>query len=168
MVSFHNLVVRVLQQYGFEVSADDGLVTGTKDGSTVTVGIFQKASKADIDRFISAVKEREGGKVAAFLDDLPQELRERLQARSVSIWDKAVIEEELGRAIISHIEGDEGTIFEALSSPEFKETTEPESGGAKLPLLVEGVAPEQEMIMKPILGMEHAKEIGDKTISGFR
>ncbi|MBI5000743.1 MAG: hypothetical protein HZB92_04350 [Euryarchaeota archaeon] len=168
MVSFHNLVVRVLQRYGFEVSARDGLIEGTKDGATVTVGVFQGAAKEDVGRFIEAVRERDGGKIAAFLDDVTQETRERLEKRSITVWDKAAIEEELGRAIVSHVDGSEGSIFEALSSPDINAAAEPANGGAKLPLLVESGGAEREMIMRPILGAEHAKEIGDKTISGFR
>ncbi|MEW5937412.1 MAG: hypothetical protein AB1665_06315 [Candidatus Thermoplasmatota archaeon] len=161
MVSFHNLITRVLGAYGFDVMTADGILRGVRNGTTLAIGTFSTADPVEIERFLKKVEGAEGMVIAAFLVEIGDEPRALLESRGIVVWDKNALEEEIGQAILTHLGSGGRGLFAPLAAREPAQGRE-----TPLPLLVEDDG-EREAVLKPILGLEDAQEVGRKTVSGF-
>ncbi len=167
MVSFKNIITHILQEHGFEVFERDGILYGERGSETVSVGIFDEASVANIQKFSDAVADIKGNHIFCIPADIAPEIEQMAAARNIIIWRKEDVESEIGRAVISHISstGEQSLLKELMGARPDIEVTGPE----KLPVVVErlGTGGGQKVV-KLKLELEDVKEISDKTVKGFK
>jgi hypothetical protein len=162
MTSLAHLVTEILQARDFEVYPRDGYMLARREGREVVFFLMPTPDRAAADAFVARFKSGPAKKVIATLSPVPPAFLGSLD-RSVTLWDRAALEHEIGRTRIERVVGDKdhGLVDELLAddfprmvSPELLEDIQDPSVG--------------ERIVRPVVGSEDIRELSRKTVSGFR
>lgn len=162
MSSLAHLITEILQARDFEVSGHEGYLCARKGGRKVVFFLMAAPDRAAADAFIDRFKDRPVKRVIATLDPLPPSFLDSLD-RSVTVWDRAALEHEIGRTRIEGVMGDrDHGLVDELVADDFPRLVSPE--------LLEDVqdASIGERIVRPVVGSEDIRELSRKTVSGFR
>ncbi|MBI0584402.1 MAG: hypothetical protein ISF22_09280 [Methanomassiliicoccus sp.] len=156
------LVTEILQARDFQVTAREDHLMACKGGKEVVFYLMATIDRAAAEAFIARFRSHPGRKVIATLEALPPSFLEPLDP-SVTLWDRAALEHEIGRTRIEKVMGgtDHGLVDELVAddyprliSPELLEDIQDPSVG--------------ERIVRPVIGTEDIRELSRKTVSGFR
>ena len=164
MVSLRNILTHILQDHGFEVFERDEIMQGEKDGSIVTVGIFDHATVSDVREHSAKVKDLDGRHIICVLE--AGEMVEQTAAENgLVLWKKPDLEREIGNALISHISDQGHGHFSELISAKAPEG----SDVGVLPVVIEDLGTGAlEKVVRSGLTLEDVKEISKKTVKGFK
>ncbi len=162
LTSLYAVVTEILQSRDFQVSERDGYLFGKRGESEVVFCLLASADRSMIDAFLSRFKDFRGRKVIATLEALPPALLDSLD-HSVVVWDREALGHEIGRTRIERIVGerDHGLVDE-LVADDYPRVVSPE----QLDKLTDaGVG---ERIVRPVITIDHVKEISRQTVAGFQ
>jgi len=160
LVSLKNILTHILQSHDFEVYETDAVLYGQRDADLVSVGIFDSLTVQDLRAHYNAVSGKATRHIVCVLS--PGDLVEQEAARlGLTLWHKADIEAEIGKALRTHIETIPGTMLGDLVET-------PESQGSEL-LTIESLGTEgQTVVLRSRLRLEDIKELSRNTIRGFK
>jgi hypothetical protein len=148
--SLHHILNDILASSGYATSVDGDIVTGEKGGIKVEM-LCCETPECDVLAFLN--RPGAGHKIVAALIDLDSDIAVELEGRA-SLWTKGMIEHEIGRVHIQRIIGERepGLLdeLEAGSSPRHQ-AEEP-----------------REHLVRPFMSAADVKEVGAKTVGGFR
>jgi hypothetical protein len=161
LVSLKNIITHILQAHDFEVYEKDNIVYGEKDGDSVSIGLYDDISVAELRKHSKAVSENASRHIICVLS-AGQSVEEESSKLGLAIWKKADIEKEMGCAIKTHIESVPGSLLTELVNP-------PDGSSQNPSITVESLGTEgQPQIFKSVLTAEDVAEISKKTIQGFK
>lgn len=161
MVSLKNIITHILQAHDFEVYERDGTLRAEKDGSLVTVGLFDTVTVNDIRKHAKLVSGEDGNHIICVLE-ANDTVEEEARRSGLLLWRKPDLEKELGSAIVNKMATPGNTPFHSLIPDE----PEPERGA---PVLIDFVGTEgKPLVMKSLLNLDDVKEIAKNTIHGFK
>jgi len=161
MVTLRGIVDSILVKYGYQPLVRDGIIEAEMDGKRISVAFLESNSSGD--EVIGMLSKREGTLILASLVDIDEKIRKAAEGRGITVWDRHSIEDELGAAVVTHLEAEKGGLFDLLSVRR-RPAALTESG---LPILVED-GDSMEKILKPSISLEHVKEISAKTTGGYK
>jgi hypothetical protein len=161
MVTLRGIVDRILSRYGYQPIERDGVIEGELAGNRVNIAIALHA--AGVDAAAASLRDRKGALIVACAEDVDQPSKDGLGAAGISVWDRAGLEEEIGAAVVTHLDAEKGGLFAMLAVRQIEAVPK----DASLPLLVEEDVP-GERILKPTVTADDAKEISSKTIGGYK
>ncbi|MFA5312503.1 MAG: hypothetical protein WC375_04170 [Methanomassiliicoccales archaeon] len=162
MSSLKAIVYEIMHSRDFGVVEEEGLLHCRKGDIEVLFYLMEEADSKKFEDFVSRSRSFEGRKVLAALSKLPDDLMSKLP-KDIIVWDREAIEHEIGRVHIERVVGnkDPGLVdeFAADDYPKLVSAEELD----RLEILEVG-----DKIVKPIVNANDAKEIGAKTVKGFR
>ncbi|MFH0816495.1 MAG: hypothetical protein V1934_06750 [Methanobacteriota archaeon] len=161
MVTLRGIVDSILSKYGYEPLVRDGIMEAELNGKRINVAFLE--SNSSYDEIINKLSTREGALILASLVDMDEKQRAEAEGRGIAVWDRRSIEDEIGAAVVTHLEAEKGGLFEMLAVRDGKVV----HGGGSLPLMVED-DDATEKILKPSITIEHVKEISEKTTGGYK
>ncbi len=139
----------------------DGILEAELDGKRINIAFFEAGS--DYPSLASSLSARKGSLILAAVVEVPDDVRSDAERRGFAVWDRRTIEDEIGAAVVTHVEAEKGGLFEMFAVRSLKSVP----AGSSLPVMVEdGEA--QEQILKPVLSLEQVKEISAKTTGGYK
>ena len=161
MVSLKNIITHILQAHGFEVYERDSVLYGQRGEDIVSVGLFDSLTVQDLRAHARAVSEEASRHIVCALS--PGDIAEQEAIKlGITLWRKADIEAEIGRAMQLHIENMPGAILGRLVESEPQQS---ESG----PVTIESLGTEgQPAVLKSKLTLDDIKELSRNTIQGFK
>jgi hypothetical protein len=140
----------ILVSSGYATSVDGDIVTGIRGGTEVEM-LCCETPDCDVLGFLG--REGDAHKIVASLIDIDPDVMMEIQGRA-TIWTRGMIEHEIGRVHIQKIIGEKepGLLdeLESRASPDHQ-TEEP-----------------KEHLVRPFVTSADVKEIGSKTVGGFR
>jgi hypothetical protein len=161
MVTLRGLVDSILRKNGWEPIVRDGIVEAQQGGRRLNVGFLEEGHV--YDSVAGVLSKREGVRILVSLVELSPDEAARAERAGISVWGRSAIEEEIGAAIVTHLQMERGGLFEALAV----RSAAAVPADRALPLLVdEGDGPEK--VLKPILLLNEVKEISSKTTGGYK
>lgn len=161
MTSLSTVVGEILQSRDFKLSEKDGYLLARKGSSEVVFCLLDFLDRGAVDHFVTRFRDHPGKRVLAVLEDVPPSMMETLD-RTVVVWDREVLEHEIGRTRIEQMVGgrDHGMVDE-LVADDFPAMVPPEA----LESIHETAVGER--IVRPVIGVEDVREISEKAVSGF-
>ncbi|QLH74846.1 MAG: hypothetical protein HPY73_04930 [Methanomassiliicoccales archaeon] len=162
MSSLKALVYDIMHSRDFGVVERDGLIHCKKGDVEVVFFIMEMPDERKLDEFVSRTKGLAGRKVIATLSRLPEGFMNKVPS-GIIVWDREAIEHEIGRVHIERIVGNrEAGLVDEFVADDYPRTVSAEDLD-KFDVLEVG-----ERIVKPIVNVDAAKEIGARTVEGFR
>jgi hypothetical protein len=174
---------KILESYEFQIIGGDyGYLLGEKEGSSIAAAVLQTENiptSLDILNLREQIKEDVDKIIFATTAEISQELMDFAENQNILLWDRIKLEEEIGRAVLSGVEGDfrgEG-LLEAIKGVKEEPFEEEIQVPKEEPLIEPGaiqvrIEPkdqeEGELIMKPRITMSEVSEISKKIVQGFR
>lgn len=179
MVTLHELVVKILRTYNYEIrQTDRSFILAHKDGNYVAVGVMLEdlpISLDDINNFLNKIDALKNiqfvAKIFISLQKPTREALELVSRNNIIIWDKEKLRDEIGRATLIELGGvtlkeDFITKPEELEISSISGTKQP---FPELSIEIEKLRSQRpELIIKPRINLEDATEIARHTIRGFR
>jgi len=158
LVSLKNIITHILQIHGFEVYERDGILKGEKDGTMVTIGLFDTLTVNEIRNHARTVSVDNGQHIVCVLE-ASDTVEQEAQKLGLVVWRKSDLEKELGNAIVSQIsQSSFGVLLE----------TRQEAGDGNQ-ILIENLGTEgKPIIFKSNLTRDDVREISKNTIQGFK
>jgi hypothetical protein len=160
--SLKAIVYEIMHSRDFGVVEKEGLLHCRKGDIEVLFYLMEELDDRKLEDFVARSRSFEGKKVLATLSRLPDNFMEKLP-KGIMVWDREAIEHEIGRVHIERIVGNKDTglvdEFVADDYPKLVSAEELE----RLEVVEVG-----DKIVKPIVNANDAKEIGSKTVEGFR
>ncbi|MCE5295790.1 MAG: hypothetical protein LLG16_01630 [Euryarchaeota archaeon] len=162
MSSLKAIVYDIMHSRDFGVVEEKGLLHCRKGDIEVLFYLMEGLDRKTLDDFLSKSSSFDGRKVLATLTVLPADFVEKLP-KDIMVWDREAIEHEIGRVHIERVVGikDPGLVDEFVADDYPKLVSSEELD--RLEILEVG-----DKIVKPIVNASDAKEIGAKTVKGFR
>jgi hypothetical protein len=179
LVSLKNILTHILQAHGFEVYEKRDVLFAEKGESLVTVGIFDKLSIVDVKKHAEKMEGVKGMHVLCALGEVSQAVAQSAALEGLVLWKKEDIEAELGKAVVSHLATAEDGLFHQVLKNEPATITleiqpqpavsEAGASAEKPDVVIEilGIG-QATKVLKPILTLDDAKELSDKTVHGFK
>ncbi len=180
MQNLMEILKKILISYDFSITMEEPhYVLGSKEGSNVVASVLQ--SKKTLTRSeILALKDQMPPDVDKIIfattSEIDRELEDFALGEDILLWDRNKLEEEIGRAVLSGVEGEfrgerllDGIEPERapIASEILEELPIPEA--APIQVRIEPKADEEgELILKPRITMSEVSEISKKIVQGFR
>ena len=162
MTSLKSIVAEILSSRDFQVTEREGFLLAKKGEVEVILCLIGAGEESVLPAFLDRFKTFTGKKVIVSLVPLPEVTPEQLDPGLI-IWDRDAVVQEIGRIRIEHLVGDHdhGLVDELLatdyprmvSAEELSHLQEAEVG---------------EKIVRPTIDVHDVKEIGMRTVGGFR
>ncbi len=162
MTSFKAIVTEILGSREFQVMERDGFLLAKKGDVEVILCLIGAGEEKVLPAFLDRFRTFTGKKVVVSLAPLPEIPPEKLDPGLI-IWDREAIVHEVGRTRIEHLVGDRdhGLVDELLATDYPRMVS-----AAELSQLQE--AEVGEKIIRPTIDVHDVKEIGMRTVGGFR
>jgi hypothetical protein len=161
MVTLRGVIDSILQKYGYDVIVRDGIIEAEAGGKRICIAILDESPS--FEGLLRALAARKGARAIASLADLTQSQLDEAVSKGVEVWSRREIEEELGAAVVTHLEAEKGGLFAMLAVGDLDALRR----GGSLPLMVEG-GESPEKVLKPSLTLSDVKEISSKTTGGYK
>jgi hypothetical protein len=162
VTSLKAVITEILSSREFQVTERDGYLLAKKGDVEVILCLIGAGEEKTLPAFLDRFRSFTGRKVVASLLPLPEIPPEKLDPGLI-IWDREAVVHEIGRTRIEHLVGDHdyGLVDELLatdyphmvSAAELSQLQEAEVG---------------EKIIRPTIDVHDVKEIGMRTVGGFR
>jgi hypothetical protein len=161
LTSLKALVTEILESREFQVQERDGFLLARKGEVEVALCLLG-AGDDKLLTFLDRFRDFSGKKVIVSLGAIPEIPPERLDSRVV-FWDREAVEHEIGRTHLERLVGDKdhGLVDELVADDYPRMVSE-----ADLQRL-QG-AEVGERIIRPTIDIQDVKEIGMRTVGGFR
>ena len=152
----------MLRARDFRVGERDGHMLGYKGEVEVLFCLLEEWSEDRLSAFLESTRTFPGKRVVASLQPIPEAVMKALPD-GITIWDREAIEQEIGRVHIERIVGnrEHGLVDEFVADDYPKMVTAED-------LETIGIVEVGEKIVKPVLEPDDVKEIGTRTVGGFR
>jgi hypothetical protein len=161
MVTLRGIVDSILAKYGYSPLVRDGILEAEMDGRRISIAFLEAGT--DYVPLAAKLSARQGALILASVVDVTDEVRADAERRGFAVWDRRSIEDEIGAAVVTHMESERGGLFEMLAVRGPAAVVP----GGDLPIMVEdGEAPEK--ILKPVITLDQVKEISSKTTGGYK
>jgi len=162
LTSLKAVIIEVLESREMQVHEKDGYLIGRKGEVEVAFCMIGPGEESAVLEFLDRFKEFRGKKVIVSLGPIPQLPRDRLDSQ-VIFWDREAVEHEIGRTRVERLLGDRdhGLVDELVADDYPRMVTKAELDR----LQVEEVG---ERIIRPTIDAHDVKEIGMRTVGGFR
>lgn len=155
------VVCEILQSRDFRVSEKDGYLHASKGNSEVVFCVLESLDDEAVEDFMTRYRDHPGKRVLAVLEPVPSSMLEAMD-RSVVVWDREVLEHEIGRTRIEKVVGDKDHgMVDELVADDFPRMVSPEA------LDSVGEAAVGERIVRPVLGVEDVREISERAVEAF-
>ncbi|OPY33404.1 MAG: hypothetical protein A4E32_00690 [Methanomassiliicoccales archaeon PtaU1.Bin124] len=152
----------MLRARDFRMGERDGQMLGYKGEVEVLFCLLESFDEGKLSSFLESTKSFQGKRVVATLAPLPETVIKGLPS-GVIIWDREAIEHEIGRVHIEKIVGNrEHGLVDEFVADDYPKMISAED------LESIGVVEVGEKIVKPVLNPDDVKEIGTRTVGGFR
>ena len=161
MVTLKGIIDSILTKYGYSPLVRDGMIEAELNGRRINVAFLESDSSSE--EIVGKLSMREGTLILASLVDIDENLRKEAEGRGITVWDRHSIEDEIGAAVVTHLEAVKGGLFESLAVRSGKAV----HADSPLPLMVED-GDTTEKILKPSISLEQVKEISAKTTGGYK
>ncbi len=162
MTSLKAVVTEILSSREFQVMERDGFLLAKKGDVEVIICLIGAGEENILPAFLDRYRTFTGKKVVVSLVPLPEIPPEKLDPGLI-IWDREAVVHEIGRTRIEHLLGDRdhGLVDELLATDYPRMVS-----AAELSQLEE--AEVGERIIRPTIDVHDVKEIGMRTVGGFR
>jgi hypothetical protein len=162
VTSLKSIVTEILSSREFQVTERDGFLFAKKGDVEVILCLIGAGEEKVLPAFLDRYKAFLGKKVVVSLVSLPEVPPEKLDPGLI-IWDRDAVVHEIGRTRIEHLVGDRdhGLVDELLATDYPRVVS-----AAELSQLQE--AEVGERIIRPTIDVHDVKEIGMRTVGGFR
>jgi len=162
VTSLKAVITEILSSREFQVTERDGFLFAKKGDVEVILCLIGAGEEKLLPTFLDHFRTFTGRKVIASLAPIPEIPPEKLDPGLI-IWDREAVVHEIGRTRIEHLVGDRdhGLVDELLAT-DFPRMV----SAAELSLLQE--AEVGEKIIRPTIDIHDVKEIGMRTVGGFR
>lgn len=162
MASLKGFMTEVLRSRDFAVTEQDPFLLAKKGDVEVAICLIGAGEEKLLPAFLEKFKRFRGKKLIVSIVPLPEIAPERLDPDTV-IWDREALEHEIGRTHLERMVGDldHGLVDELVADDYPKMMT---SADIKR---LEG-AEVGERIIRPTIDSRDVKEIGMRTVGGFR
>lgn len=162
MTSLRAVVSDILTSREFQVTERDGFLLAKKGDVEVIICLIGAGGEKALPAFLDRFRSFTGKKLVVSLVPLPEIPPEKLDPGLI-IWDRDAVVHEIGRTHIERLVGDRdhGLVDELLAT-DFPRMV----SAAELSRLQE--AEIGEKIIRPMIDVRDVKEIGMRTVGGFR
>jgi hypothetical protein len=162
VTSLKAVITEILSSREFQVTERDGFLLAKKGDVEVILCLIGAGEEKTLPAFLDRFRSFTGRKVVASLVPLPEIPPEKLDPGLI-IWDREAVVHEIGRTRIEHLVGDRdfGLVDELLATDYPRMVS-----AAELSQLQE--AEVGEKIIRPTIDVHDVKEIGMRTVGGFR
>ena len=162
MTSLKALITEVLESREIQVHEKDGYLIGRKGELEVAFCLIGVEEGGALPAFLDRFREFRGKKVIVSLGPIPELPHDQLDSQ-VIFWDREAVEHEIGRTRIERLLGDldHGLVDELVADDYPRMVTRAELDRMQ----VEEVG---ERIIRPTIDVHDVKEIGMRTVGGFR
>ena len=162
VTSLKAVVSEILSLREFQVTEQDGFLLAKKGDVEVIICLIGAGEEKLLPAFLDRFRAFPGKKLVASLVPLPEIPPEKLDPGLI-IWDRDAVVHEIGRTRIEHLLGDHdhGLVDELLAT-DFPRMV----SAAELSQLQE--AEVGEKIIRPTIDVHDVREIGMRTVGGFR
>lgn len=156
------IIIELLHSRDFRIGEREGHMLGYKGETEVLFCLQEELDEKRIEAFLESTRAFPGKRVIATLVPLSEGVLQKLPS-GIIIWDREAIEQEIGRVHIERIVGNrEHGLVDEFVADDYPKLVSAED------LDKIGVVEIGEKIVKPILAPEDVKEIGSRTVGGFR
>lgn len=162
MTSLQDFVTEILRSRDFAVSEREGYLLAKKGEAEVIFCLIGAGEERSALAFLDKFKRFRGKKVIVALVPLPEIPPEKLDP-NLMVWDREALAQEVGRMHLERLMGDkdQGLVDELLAD-DYPRMVSP----AELSMLKD--AEVGERIVRPTIDVRDVKEIGMRTVGGFR
>jgi hypothetical protein len=162
LTSLKALIIEVLESREMQVHEKDGYLIGRKGEVEVAFCLIGAGEEGILPAFLDRFADFRGKKVVVSLGPIPELPRDRVDSQVV-FWDREAVEHEIGRTRIEKLVGDRdhGLVDELVADDYPRMVTKAELDRMQ----VEEVG---ERIIRPTIDVHDVKEIGMRTVGGFR
>jgi len=162
VTSLKDFVTEILGSRGFVISERDPFLLAKKGEVEVAICLIGAGEEKLLLAFLDSHKRFQGKKLVVSLVPVPEIPPERLDSDLI-IWDRGALEQEIGRTHLEKLVGDSdrGLVDELVADDYPRMMTQADV--RKL----EG-AEVGERIIRPTIDSRDVKEIGMRTVGGFR
>lgn len=184
MQNLMEILRKILISYDFTIiEKEQNYMLASKEESSLAAAVLDTKitpTKDDILALKAQMPPEVDKMIFATTAEINQELEDFAKEENILLWDRRKLEEEIGRAVLSDVDGEflgrrllEG-IEEEITSPiseeiEEKEPEAPiEAGPIKIRIEPKQNEDEGESVLKPRVTMSEVSEISKKIVQGFR
>jgi len=162
VTSLKALVMDILESREFQVHEREGYLLARKGDVEVAFCLIGAGEEDRLPAFLDRFREFRGKKVVVTLGSMPEIPPDKLDHQLV-IWDREAVKSEVGRTHLERLVGDKdhGLIDELVADDYPRMVTEEDL--QKLQGAEVG-----ERIIRPTIDVQDVKEIGMRTVGGFR
>ena len=162
VTSLKGFVTEILSSRGFVITERDPFLLAKKGEVEVAICLIGAGEEKLLPAFLDSVKRFKGKKLVVSIIPVPEIPPERLDGDLI-IWDREALEQEIGRTHLEKLVGDSdrGLVDELVADDYPRLMTQADV--RKL----EG-AEVGERIVRPTIDSRDVKEIGLRTVGGFR
>ncbi|MEM0449795.1 MAG: hypothetical protein QW520_08255, partial [Methanomassiliicoccales archaeon] len=162
MTSLRVLVTEILGQRDFKVTEREGFLLAKKGDVEVAICLIGAGEESLLPAFLDKFREFKGKRLVVSTTPIPEIPPEKLH-RDLIIWDREDLEHEIGRTHLERLLGerDHGLVDELLADDYPKMMTSEDLkklNGAEV----------GERIIRPTIDSRDVKEIGMRTVGGYR
>lgn len=169
MVTLHDVVIQIFEAKGFEVVAQEGYLLAHRDDVSVAIALPGSLVPEQLDAFLKTTAGFSGRRVLASLTPLDPGLEEVLHRHRIFYWDREALEHEVGSLHLSKlVPPEEPGLVEQVVADDYPRLPSEPHVAAPLPIIVESVKASKDQIIKPIIGVNEAREIARHTVNGVR
>ncbi len=169
MVSLKGILIHLLQNYGFEVSEKDDVLSGEKGDQLISLGFVNECSIGYIEDFKSKLGGTTSSKIIASMKKPLPSIYEYAEENGITLWDSEDIEREIGGIIFDHVNDHGGSTILQFTEMVRAEIIEGKDFDDKISITIESIgAGDTEAIQSPIIQLDDVKEISQKTVKGFK
>jgi len=162
VASIKGSVTEVLQSRGFKVAEQEPFLLAKKGEVEVAICLIGAGEERLLPAFLDKFKRFKGTKLIVSLVPVPEIPPEKLDG-NVIVWDREALAHEIGRTHLERLVGDrdDGLVDELVADDYPKLMTQADLGK------LEG-AEVGERIIRPTVDSRDVKEIGMRTVGGYR
>lgn len=169
------ILKKILISYEFQITEENqDYLMGNKEGSNVVAAALRTdntLTTSDILDLKNRIPFDVDKIIFATTSEINRELEDFAGSENILLWDRGRLEEEIGRAVLSGVEGEfrGGSLLEAI---ELEKEASSEEEIIEPPPIQVRIEPkdqeEGELIVKPRITMSEVSEISKKIVQGFR
>jgi hypothetical protein len=162
VASLRSYMVEILQSRDFESIDRDGYLIGKKGTLEVAFCLIGAGEAGNLPAFLDSFKTFKGKKVIVALEPLPEVPPERLD-QNIIVWDREAVEREIGRLHVERLVGEKDhSLVDELVADDYPRMVSSEEL-ERLQSTEVG-----DRIIRPIIDVGDVREIGMRTVGGFR
>lgn len=162
MTSLQDFVTEILKSRDFAIGEREGYLLAKKGEVEVIFCLVSMGEERSVPAFLDRFRRFKGKKVIVTLVTLPEIPPEKLDPNLI-IWDREALAREVGKVHLERLVGDKerGLVDDLLADDYPKMVSAEELSSLK-------DAEVGERIVRPTIDVHDVKEIGMRTVGGFR